>query len=721
MSDPHDMLGSMDLERVFADLDGVPWTALGHAYGEAEDLPDLLRALAGDEEQATEAYEQLWASILHQGTVYGATVATVPYLARLAAAGVRAADMLVLLGGIADSEDEFGLPHPGACRAAVVAQLPLILGLLDSPDDDVRRLSVWTAGRSRSVSALPALRSRWTSRLERAPTVRAELLAALTHLDPRGSELDIRSALAVSEPAELRVTAVMATADSGLPFLPLHQDTLVSLLPAAPHVVGRSDQERTEPLRHVVDALLRRDTAEDRAATFQLLEAALLPGRPDAREEALWAAEHACMISRSAPARLAPALIPLLADPSFTQVASLLPILEKLGAHGAPAAPELAALVTTAGDLADRALAVLARVAPEQATPLLARDLDHRSRTLAAVSGTRGHRQGLRLPYAPELLNAIRIRLTTLVGAEEVKDHEPAELTQLLQSWGPRAVAALPELANALERFPLVIPAALAAICPPENRDTTAELLRRAAKSPELDGACAAAEALWRLTGETSPLVDALKAALRQGPPAEHLSTVAGQLGAAGTELVPELRSALTPQGRRRIVHEMEADTQTALALWRTTAESAEAVKVLGGVLAEAADGRWTKGPRMKAARAAAEIGPDAKALVPALEALLADPALVPAAVLALRAVGSPLEPDRAADLLLTSAELDAAPVAALEALRSLGAHTLTPAAISRLTALAEGDLRVVTSGLETELIRLDERLRTAARELLAS
>ncbi|MCM2392780.1 hypothetical protein [Streptomyces albipurpureus] len=711
----------MDLERVFADLDGVPWAALGHAYGEAEDLPDLLRALAGDEEQATDAFDQLWASILHQGTVYGATAAAVPYLARLAAADVRPAEMLALLGGIADSEDEFGLPAPGACRAAVVTQLPLILGLLDSVADDVRRLAVWTAGRSGCASALPALRNRWMGQLEKQPTVRAELLAALAHLDPQGSEEDIRSGLAASEPAELRVSAVMATADAGLPFLPIHRDTLVSLLPAAAHVAGRSDQERTEPLRHVVDVLLRRDTDADRAAAYRLLEAALLLVEPDAREEALWAAEHACVISRGAPARLAPALVPLLADPSFTRVASLLPILDKLGAHAAPAAPELAALVAAEGDLADRALAVLARIAPEQAAPLLARDLDHRSRTLAALTDTRGQQRRLRLPYAPELLNAIRIRLTTLVGAEEVKDHEPAELTQLLLDWGPRSAAALPELANALKRFPLVIPAALAAICPPENREATADLLRQAAGSDEVEGRCAAAEALWRLTGATGPLVDALSAALRQGAPAEHLPIAAGQLGEAGAELVPDLRSALTPQGRRRTVQEMNADIQIAVALWRVTQEAAEAVKVLGGVLAEAADGMWTDKPRTNAARAAAEIGPHAKALTPALEALLADPVLAPGAVLALRAVGSAVEQGRASDLLLTSAELDAAPAAALDALKALGTQARTPAVIRRLTVLAEGDLRVVASGLDSEIVRSDERLRAAARELLAS
>lgn len=90
----------MDLVQVFADLDAQPWAELEHAYGSAEDVPGQLRALASaDEEEAGEALGELYGCILHQGSVYEASARAVPYLAGLAAAGVRADELLVLLGG----------------------------------------------------------------------------------------------------------------------------------------------------------------------------------------------------------------------------------------------------------------------------------------------------------------------------------------------------------------------------------------------------------------------------------------------------------------------------------------------------------------------------------------------------------------------------------------------------------------------------------------------
>jgi hypothetical protein len=51
------------------------WAALSHAYGGAEDVPDMLDALRkGDAEQAA---HELWASVLHQGSLYDATAPAV--------------------------------------------------------------------------------------------------------------------------------------------------------------------------------------------------------------------------------------------------------------------------------------------------------------------------------------------------------------------------------------------------------------------------------------------------------------------------------------------------------------------------------------------------------------------------------------------------------------------------------------------------------------------
>jgi hypothetical protein len=62
-------------------LDKIDWSRLGHAYGSAEDVPDLLRQLASeDADERESAMYELHGNIWHQGTVYQATAAAVPFL-----------------------------------------------------------------------------------------------------------------------------------------------------------------------------------------------------------------------------------------------------------------------------------------------------------------------------------------------------------------------------------------------------------------------------------------------------------------------------------------------------------------------------------------------------------------------------------------------------------------------------------------------------------------
>ncbi|MFH8619240.1 HEAT repeat domain-containing protein [Streptomyces sp. NPDC017979] len=708
----------MDLDGVFAELDGVCWGDLEHAYGEADDVPAMLRGLVGDEGEASEALGELWGSIVHQGTVYEATAAAVPFLARLAAGGVRTADLLVLLGGIAESTDEYGVPQPGACRGAVAAQLPLVLPLCEAVDEEVRRAAVWAAGRTRDAAALAVLRERWA--LEKEAGVRAEVLAALAHVDPAGSTALARGALAVDVPGEVRLAAVMACVDAGLPWEAAHQDTLLSLLPADPLVSGRFDEGRSEPLHYVVDALLLRDSPADREAAYGLVEAALALSDAEARAEALWAAEHACLISRGAPPRLAPVVVPLLTDPAFPHTASVLPVLEKMGDHAAAGAPALGVLADGGGELADRALEILARLAPEQAARLLARDLGGRSGAVGAIA------QGVPLPYAPELLNAIRIELTataeTLGASGEARAEElrRRRLTGLLTAWGPQASAALPELTVLFRRAPAQFAGALAAVCPPEQRTETAELLRIAAGAGPVDDRYAAAEALYGLTGESALLVAALRDALAVGAQPRELAVVetAGRLGGAGADLVPYLRSALTPAGTHRVAHELDVDVAVALALWRLTGQPQEPLTVLGGVLAEARDREFMVASVRRCARAAAELGAAASPLAPALTSCLTEPQYAPAAVLALDAMGA--APADAAALVLSCVERGVDPVTALEALEALGCGARTPEDTARLAALAERDLRIWVTGVESRIVAADERLRERAARLLS-
>ncbi|WP_454315540.1 hypothetical protein [Streptomyces phaeoluteigriseus] len=708
----------MDRTLALAGLDDRPWPRLDHAYGSAEDLPALLCSLADDDpETADEALEELYGSILHQGTVYAATVEAVPFLARLAAAGHRSADLLVLLGGIAESTDEHGVA-PGACRAAVAGQLPLVLGLTDAGEAEVRQAAVWAAGHTAApAEAWPVLLGRWEEESDDA--VRAELVTALVRLDPARGAPTALSALAPDGSARLRVTAVLACLAAGLPWDARQHDAVLAALPAEGLV---SAFEECEPLQTLVGGLLRRDTAEDREAAFVLLEAALRIPEPDVRAEAVWAADHACMVSRSAPARLLPALLPLLDAPEPPH--GVVSLLGKVAEQAGAGATALARLAAGNGDLADRALAALVTAAPALAAPLLAERLPERPRALAAASGARapGTAAGAPFPYDAALLDAVRRRLAD----PESQGNEPIHLALLLASWGQRAAPAVPELLDALPRIPLAGPTALAAVCPDdgEPRTRTTERLRAAALHGPDEGRLSAARALHELTGDTVPLVTAIRAELTSpGPRLREAAQLVTPLGEAAGELVPAIRAALA---NRPAGPWLDAEAQLAAALWDITGDADTVVPVLDAVIT-ADGGPWTRWTALRTARLAARLGSAARPLRPRLEELLATPLHAPAAVLALLAalpeeeLRGPLERTVLAGQVLDAAESGVDADSAFEALSALGRTALTDEHLHRVERLARGDRRVVTGGIEDRIIRADEQLATRARETLTS
>lgn len=69
-------------------LDDPRWRELRHAYGNAADVPDLLRALARSTEPKEGSRDHLWfslwSSLCHQGDVYTASYVAVPHIVHLA-------------------------------------------------------------------------------------------------------------------------------------------------------------------------------------------------------------------------------------------------------------------------------------------------------------------------------------------------------------------------------------------------------------------------------------------------------------------------------------------------------------------------------------------------------------------------------------------------------------------------------------------------------------
>ncbi|MGW3439019.1 HEAT repeat domain-containing protein [Streptomyces bacillaris] len=820
-----------------ADLDALPWASYGHAYGSAEDVPGCLRALAGDDDAAAEeAQSELYGSILHQGSVYEASAKAVPFLARIAAADIRTADVLLLIGGIAEGGEDpsteavdgppaeaghespaeagDGLPVEAedgslaeggdgppveaedgslaeagdgppaeegggppaeagdevpargsgeagesdevACRRAAVAQLPLLLGALDHQDRAVRQAAVWAAGWTGAAgadTAAPALRDR--AAVETDPLVRAELLSSLAQLDPEGAARAVTEAIGPDgSPPELRIAALLASADIGLPWTPAHHEAALALLPLDRLVADRFEQVRNEPLHHLTVTLLLRDAGPDREAVYALLDGALRHPDPEARTEAVWAALTACELSRGAPARLVGALTaaaeadgggagassgsggdgvatatatatagsgPASGRAASGDVSGALSALGRLGPYGEPAADLLASRAAGAGETADRALEALVAVDPVRAAPLLARDLENRPRAFATACG--GPAGVLpTLPYDPELLAAARRRLAL---AEPGPVTTVPRLAALLLSWGPDAGPAVPELLAALPAYARLLPKVLAAVCAPEQRAEVAQALGSLVRTAPADDRFEAARALYRLTGEHGPLLSLLAERFAAGAGGgdgglRESATAAAALGPAAEPLVPALRAALNTPGADRNNPQMDADIAIAVALHRVTGDAAEAVPVLAGVLGDG-HGLWRRWTFVRAAEAAAGLGPAGRPLVPVLTALLTDPEQVPSAVLALRAVApDALDTDRSAGLLLDAAEAGAAPAEAVDGLVALGVDTLSDEHRARLTALGERDLRVVRFGLSGTIEAADERLRARIRTAVA-
>ncbi|RSS64651.1 hypothetical protein EF912_01940 [Streptomyces sp. WAC07061] len=713
---------AMDLSTALAGLDAHPWAAVNHAYGPAEDLPELLRVFAEGGEDAEEALQELYSSIAHQGTVYAASADAAPYVARIAASGRQTVNALQLLGCLAESEDEHEV-EPGAVRAAVTAQLPLLVPLLADEDAAVRQAAGWTAGHTRDTGiALPAVRARLAAETE--PVVRAELLTAYSRLDRAGAVAEARSLLGPDTPAPLRLAAVFAALGPGEPWLAVHRTALLSLLPARETAADGYADEHRDPLSAVVEILLGRDTDADRESALALLDTALRDERPDVRAEALWAADRACVLSRGAPQRLIPAIAPLAEDRAAAQ------LLGKIGPAAAEAAPLLAELASQPDDeAADQALAALVLVAPQTAAPLLARALDRRPRAVQCAAGSFAPADSP-FPFDAELFAAVRARLAAKAlerpegykacGCPATADrNDTAELVHLLRLWGPQAVEAVPELCAVLPRFAYAataITAVAAAGMGPEPREQAADALR--AGSGEL----LVARALYELTGETGPLFAAAEAALAPGVRGcVEAANALADLGAAAARLVPALRAALGRAVEQDTTAEVDTDLALALALWRITGEASEVVPVLASVFDRSGGRQWFHWTTARAARAIAVLGPAGRPLTARLDALLADPAQAPSAVLGLLAVADPADLDHArlAEAALHSAETRADLTGACDALRALDAGALTPEQHGRLAALTTGDRRLVVSGFADAMIREDEQLRAALASVL--
>lgn len=99
-------------------LDDERWASLPHAYGSAEDVPELIAALARGEDRRKTAnmregvWHQIWSALCHQGSVYTATFAAVPHIVAIGLTRSRdeQLDFWAFVGGVVTPMDAAPIP-----------------------------------------------------------------------------------------------------------------------------------------------------------------------------------------------------------------------------------------------------------------------------------------------------------------------------------------------------------------------------------------------------------------------------------------------------------------------------------------------------------------------------------------------------------------------------------------------------------------------------------
>jgi len=732
---------------VLAGLTDIPWAELRHAYGSADDVPGILRAIAdGDEETAKEAASELFGNIWHQGTVYQATVPAAPFLARLVAAGHRTATLTGLLGCIAESTDEYGI-EPGGARAAVTAQGDLLLPLLADPDPEVRAMAAWALAQCPDMPGLiQALRDQWGS--EASPDVRGQLLKAVSVVAPAQATPLATSVIAGAVPgrnAAERLIAAWCLVASGTPWTPSLREAATAWL-AGGLDPAKNNWNHEEPFPGLLRDLAARG---DLAVAVELAVTAIDQAQdPAARKAAVWAAEKLALEYRVPALALADVLARTAADAEAGLGA--LSLLRQFGPI-----PDAADAVCAVADrpgpdrTADEALACLLEWGDPRAPGLLARDLADRPFALRLTSDSfaGGPGKAVTIPFNRELLHAIRVLLAArrfdlnpragLFGATTTGRLSRNGLIQVLlvlESWGPAATAAIPEVTALIPDMPVNAGRALATIAGPVPAAVNA---LRTAAAPDADAYARvpAAIRLLRLTGDNGPLLAIAEECLTKGGRALGTAASAAlEVDDPPVWLGPALAAALDqaaqpPADGATAVH-LEARLTLARALWRVSGDAGPLVASITQVLQPPAPDTALAYFRGRAAKAACDLGPAAAPLLPVLLPLLGDPESCPLAaqaILGMDPAASARVPMEALVGHLVAAV--ATPggrnqLLALALLSETSQHwpaASTATVREQLSGLAERPRRVVTFGSYDQIIRDDEALRAEIRRFLAN
>lgn len=145
-------------------INQIDWSALSHAYGSAEDIPEAIEALA-DPERVEFAVDSFYDALLHQQSIYSATGPAVVAAARMIVEG-RCADpedvgvMLLYFAQLTDHWRGLARDDPGAAvHHPEVAQAPACREALDEVADILLPVVAGAGATARTAAAIQAYRS----------------------------------------------------------------------------------------------------------------------------------------------------------------------------------------------------------------------------------------------------------------------------------------------------------------------------------------------------------------------------------------------------------------------------------------------------------------------------------------------------------------------------------------------------------------------------------
>lgn len=183
-------------------LKEVDWAALNHAYGSAADVPDLIRAYANGQDD----HDLLYGRLCHQGTVYSATAAAVPFFLELLEAGDSS--LLTFLHHCAICPEN--TPAALATQKQIARAVPIMRKLLSGKRKDLRL----GAGHVLAACAelIPEARNLLQDRIakEKDKLVRAALMLNLAKAKVANAEEILARACESEKSKLLRLTAGVA-------------------------------------------------------------------------------------------------------------------------------------------------------------------------------------------------------------------------------------------------------------------------------------------------------------------------------------------------------------------------------------------------------------------------------------------------------------------------------------------------------------------------------